>query len=137
MECPVYTLRVSAESTPTVPRCWWGLEGSCAPDQAGFSPSPINAVSGPAQLDWSSSCVPLTRGLKILWRVLCIPYGCPQTPRPRYPCTGMDRKGLVPLIRPGFLLPLLMQSQVPHDWFGVAAVFHSPEVLKSHGVSCV
>jgi hypothetical protein len=66
----VCTLRLSADSTPKVPWCWCGLEGTCAPDQAGFSASLINAVSGPARLDWSSSCVPLTRGLKIPWRVL-------------------------------------------------------------------
>ena len=29
-----------------------------------------------------------------------------------------------------------MQSQVPHDWIGVDAVFHSPEVLRSRGGSC-
>jgi hypothetical protein len=30
-----------------------------------------------------------------------------------------------------------MQSQVPSDWIGAGAVFHSPEVLGSHGGSCV
>jgi hypothetical protein len=30
-----------------------------------------------------------------------------------------------------------MQSQVPHDWIGAGAVFHSPEVLGSRGGSCV
>ena len=51
------------------------------------------------------------RSLKIPWRFLCIPWGCPQipcclqTPCPRDPCAGGDQKGLVPLIRPGFLLP--------------------------------
>jgi hypothetical protein len=35
----------------------------------------------------------------------------------------------VPLIRPG--------SQVLQDWIGADAVFHSPEVLRSHGGSCV
>ena len=53
------------------------------PGQAGFSASLINAFSGPEQLDWSSSCVPLTRGSKILWRVLWGPWECPQTPRPK------------------------------------------------------
>jgi hypothetical protein len=35
-----------------------------------FSVSLINAVSGPARLDWNRSCLPLTRGPKIMWRVL-------------------------------------------------------------------
>nr|ACD47058.1 ASL1 fusion protein [Mus musculus] len=30
-----------------------------------------------------------------------------------------------------------MQSQVPLDWIGADAVFHSPEILGSHGESCV
>ena len=30
-----------------------------------------------------------------------------------------------------------MQSQVLRDWIGADAVFHSPEVLGSHGESCV
>ena len=30
-----------------------------------------------------------------------------------------------------------MQSQVPRDWIGADAVFHSPEVLGSRGESCV
>jgi hypothetical protein len=82
------------------------------------------------------SCHPLTRGLKNLWRVLWVPCGCPQTLRPSYPSAGGDQKGLVPLLRPGFLLPELMQSQVQRDWIGAEAVFHSPEVLRTRGVSC-
>jgi hypothetical protein len=61
---------VSRDSAGKVPRCWRRLEGTCDPDQARFSASLINAVSGPMQLDWSRCCVPLTRGLKISWRVL-------------------------------------------------------------------
>jgi hypothetical protein len=30
-----------------------------------------------------------------------------------------------------------MQSQVPREWIGADAVFHSPEVLGSRGESCV
>jgi hypothetical protein len=29
-----------------------------------------------------------------------------------------------------------MQSQVPRNWIGADAVFHSPEVLSSRGRSC-
>ena len=90
----MYTLRVSADSMPKVPLCWRGLEGTCAPDQARFSASLINAVSGPVRLDWSSSCVPLTRGLKIWWWVLWVAWVCQQTLRPNYPGAGGDRKGL-------------------------------------------
>ena len=66
----MYTLRLSADSKPKVPRCWGGPEGTCAHDQARCSASLINAVSGPARLDWSSSCVPQTSGIKIPWWVL-------------------------------------------------------------------
>jgi hypothetical protein len=48
----VYTLWVSADSVPKVPLCWHVPEETCAPDQAGLSASLINAVSGPALLDW-------------------------------------------------------------------------------------
>jgi hypothetical protein len=63
-------LGVSTDSAPKMPWCWHGPEGTCDPGQVGFSAFLINAVSGPVQLDWSRSCVPLTRGLNILWRVL-------------------------------------------------------------------
>ena len=65
------TLGVSRNSTHKELRCWSEPEGTCAPDQAGLSASLINAVSGPERLDWSRSCVPLTRGLRILWGILC------------------------------------------------------------------
>jgi hypothetical protein len=89
----VRTLRVSVESVPKVPRCRIGLEGTCDPGQARFSASLINTVSGPVRLDWSRSCVPLTRGLKILWMILWGPWGCPQPLCPRCPGTGVDQKG--------------------------------------------
>jgi hypothetical protein len=71
MEGPVRTLGVSRNSTHKEPRCWSGPEGTCAPDQAGLSASLVNAISGPTQLDWSRLCVPLTRGLKNPWLILC------------------------------------------------------------------
>jgi hypothetical protein len=46
-------------------------------------------------------------------------------------------RGLCPRSGPGSLLPYFPQSQVPRDWFGAGAVFHSPEVLGSRGESCV
>jgi hypothetical protein len=46
-------------------------------------------------------------------------------------------RGLCPRSGPGSLLPYVLQSQVPRDWIGAGAVFHSPEVLGSHGESCV
>jgi hypothetical protein len=92
----VYTLRVSADSMSKVLLCWHGPEGTCAPDQAGFSASLITAVSGPMQLDWSSSCVPLTRGLKIPWRVLWVACGCQPTPLPSYPGAGGTSRDLCP-----------------------------------------
>ena len=94
----MYTLQVSADSMPKVPLCWRGQEGTCAPDHAGFSASLINAVSGPARLDWSSSCVPLTRGLKIPWQVLWVACGYPQTLSPSYPGAGGDQKGILKIL---------------------------------------
>jgi hypothetical protein len=61
---------VSRDSVGKEPRCWRGPEGTCDPDQATFSASLIIAVSGPARLDWSRCCVPLTRGLNIPWGIL-------------------------------------------------------------------
>ena len=46
-------------------------------------------------------------------------------------------RGLCPRSGPGSLLPYVPQSQVPRDWIGAGAVFHSPEVLGSCGESCV
>ena len=75
--------------------CWRGPEGTCA----GFSASLINAVSGPVQLDWSSSCVPLTRSLKIPWWVLWVACGCQQTPHPSYHGAGGDWKARMNLLK--------------------------------------
>ena len=52
---------------------------------------------------------------------------------PKVTSAGADRKGLVTLVSPGFLLLQLMLSQVPSDWIGTEVVFHSPEVLRSRG----
>jgi hypothetical protein len=65
------SLRVSGDSVGKPPRCWSRPEGTCAPAQAGLSASLVNVVSGPTRLDWSRCCVPLTRGLRILWGILC------------------------------------------------------------------
>jgi hypothetical protein len=46
-------------------------------------------------------------------------------------------RGLCPRSGLGSLLPYEWQSQVPCDWIGAGAVFHSPEVLGSRGESCV
>jgi hypothetical protein len=46
-------------------------------------------------------------------------------------------RGLCPRSGPGSLLPYVPQSQVPRDWIGAGAVFHSPEVFGSRGESCV
>ena len=44
---------------------------------------------------------------------------------------------MCPRSSPGSLLPYVPQSQVPRDWIGAGAVFHSPEVLGSRGESRV
>jgi hypothetical protein len=46
-------------------------------------------------------------------------------------------RGLCPRSGPGSLLPYFPRSQVPGNWIGAGAVFHSPEVLGSRGESCV
>jgi hypothetical protein len=46
-------------------------------------------------------------------------------------------RGLCPRSSLGSLLPYVPQSQVPRDWIGAGAVFHSPEVLGSRGESRV
>jgi hypothetical protein len=71
------SLRVSGDSPGQGPRCCSGPEGTYDPDQAGFSTSLINAVSGPWRLDWSRRCVPLTRGISIPWRIQFGSFGCP------------------------------------------------------------
>jgi hypothetical protein len=113
----VGTLQASADSVPNLPQCWWGPEGTCAPDQAGFSASLINAVSGPAGLDWSNSCFPLTRGLKISWWVLLIPCRCPQTPSPNYHGAGGDRKGPIFFLNCIIIHNLLYSLFLTHSFF--------------------
>ena len=71
VEGPVRTLGVSRNPVHKELCCWSEPEGTCAPDQAGLSASLNNAISGPARLDWSRCCVPLTRGLRIPWGILC------------------------------------------------------------------
>jgi hypothetical protein len=44
---------------------------------------------------------------------------------------------MCPRSGPGSLLPYVLHSQVPRDWIGASAVFHSPEVFGSSGESCV
>jgi hypothetical protein len=41
--------------------------------RTGSSASLFTKVSGSAQLDWGRRCVPLTRGLRIPWGILCGP----------------------------------------------------------------
>jgi hypothetical protein len=65
------------------------------------------------------------------------PCRCWVTPLARCPGAQVGRMGLCPRSGPGSLLPYLPQSQVPCDWIGAGAVFHSSEVLGSRGESCV
>jgi hypothetical protein len=69
-----------------------GLKGACAPTPTGFSASLTNAVSSPTRLDWSRCCVPLTRSLKIAWRVLWVAGGSQPTMRPSYPGAAQTRR---------------------------------------------
>jgi hypothetical protein len=65
------------------------------------------------------------------------PCRCQATPLARKPGLEWSGRGFCPRSGPGSLLPYVLQSQVPRDWIGAAAVFHSPEVLGSRGESCV
>jgi hypothetical protein len=49
------------------------------------------------------------------------------------PVLEWSGRGLCPRSSPGSLLPYVPQSQVPRDWIGAGAMFHSPEVLGSVG----
>jgi hypothetical protein len=49
---------------------WKGLVPQVRP---GSTASLVTAVSGSARLDWGRRCIPLTRGLRILWGILCGP----------------------------------------------------------------
>jgi hypothetical protein len=97
VEGPVRTLRVSRNSVHKVVCCWSEPEGTCAPAQAGLSASLVNAVSGSARLDWGRRCVPLTRGLRILWGILCDSLWVSRdyTQWTRHPGAGVGRKGEV------------------------------------------
>jgi hypothetical protein len=79
--------RLCALATPVL----LGPKGACAPTLTGFSAFLTNAVLGPARLDWSRCCVPLTRSLKIAWRVLWVAGGSQTIVSPSYP--GAARTG--------------------------------------------
>jgi hypothetical protein len=110
-------------------RCWGRPEEICDPGQSGFSASLINAVSSPKRLDWNRSCVPLTRGPKIPWRVLCGPWGYPLTLSPRWSGAG----ALSRISLSEFLMPFL--NHLPALWdmifliwillFGYTGVFRT------------
>ena len=78
-------LCLSGGSQPTVrpsyPGAAWTKRGLCPYSDRVFA-SLTNAVSSPARLDWSRYLVPLTRGLKIAWRVLWVAGGSQTTVRP-------------------------------------------------------
>ena len=78
-------LWVSGGSQPTVRPSYPGAarteRGLCPYSDRVFA-SLTNAVSSPTRLDWSRCCVPLTRSLKIAWRVFCVAGRSQTTVRP-------------------------------------------------------
>jgi hypothetical protein len=102
---------VSRNSTHNEVRCWSELEGTCAPDQAGLSASLINAVSGPARLDWSRRCVPLTRGLSIPWGILCGSLRVSRDSAGKAPQCWSGLEGLMVI-----LFPILRRNEVSTHW---------------------
>jgi hypothetical protein len=63
-------------------------------------------------------CVPLTRGLRIPWGILCGPFGCWETPLARHPGARVEWKGLVPQVRPGSSASLVtaVSGSARLDW---------------------
>ena len=99
------TSGVSRDSVRKEHRCWSGLEGTCAPDQAGISASLVMQSQVPR--DWIGADA-VFHSPEVLGSHggSCVgPCGCPEAPQARNPGAGVDQKGLVPLIRPGYLLP--------------------------------
>jgi hypothetical protein len=86
-------LGVSGNSARKEPWGWSGPEGTCAPDQAGLSPSLVNESQ--VLHDWIGADAvfhsPEVLGSR---EGSCVgPCGCPDTPRARHPDAGVDRKG--------------------------------------------
>ena len=69
---PVWALagvgRLCWQGTPVLE---WSGKGLMPHVRPGSTASLVTAVSGSARLDWGRRCVPLTRGLRILWGILC------------------------------------------------------------------
>jgi hypothetical protein len=78
-------------------------------------------------------CVPLTSGLRILWVILCGSLWVSRDSPGKAPQCWSGPEGTCAMFRPGYLLPYFPRSQVLRNWIGADAVFHSPEVLGSHG----
>jgi hypothetical protein len=66
-------LRVSGDSAVKVPRCSSGVGGTCAPGQAQVVCFPISRSLRFGAIGLGRRCVPLTRGLRIPWGILCGP----------------------------------------------------------------
>jgi hypothetical protein len=79
--------------------------------------------------------IPILRILMIAWLVLWVSGGSQLTVRLSYSGAARTWRACAPT-QTRFLLPWLMQSQVPRDWIGADALFHSPEVLRSLGGCC-
>jgi hypothetical protein len=89
-------------------------------------------------LDWGRRCVPLIRGPRIPCGILCGPVRVLGESAGKVHSGSSGAEGAcAPGQAPGSLLPYFPLSQVPCDWIGAGAVFHSPEVLGSRGESCV
>jgi hypothetical protein len=99
------SFQVSRDSSDEEPRFCSGPEGTYAPDQARLSASLVNAVSGPARFDWSRCCVPLTRGLRIPWGILCGSFRVSRDSPDQEPqfCSGLEGTCCQSVLRAGFL----------------------------------
>jgi hypothetical protein len=96
-------LAQSATVHPSYPGAARTGRGLCPYSDRVFA-SLTNAVSSPAQLDWSRCCVPLTGSLKIAWRVLWVAGGSQTTMCPSYQVL-LGPEGACAPTQTGFLLP--------------------------------
>ena len=70
-------------------------------NQARLSASLINAVSGPVRLDLSRRCVPLTRGLRIPWGILCGPLRLSGDSPGKVPQCSSGAEGIMDILKWG------------------------------------
>jgi hypothetical protein len=117
--------RLSFSGQSTLCRQALLLQGSC-PDIWCFNLPP------------GRSCVPLSRGLRILWQILCGSLWVSGDYPGQGPWCFSGPEGTWDPDQAGLSASLINAVSGPErDWIGAGTVFHSLEVLGSRGGSCV